>query len=88
METATITAGKMARCIDRTLALSSWDELHYKRKATPNGKRKLLRVALLRGRARFIALEFIWRKKRCVMVNAAFRFLFTAQPARGAATGR
>jgi len=55
METATITAGKMARCIDRTLALSSWDELHYKRKATPNGKRKLLRVALLRGRARFKA---------------------------------
>jgi hypothetical protein len=62
--------------------------LHYKRKATPNGKRKLLRAALLRGRARFVALEFICRKKRCVMVNAAFRFPITAPPARAAATRR
>jgi hypothetical protein len=62
--------------------------LHYKRKATPNGKRKLLRAALRRSRARFVALEFIWRKKRRVMVNAAFRFPLTSEPARGAATGR
>jgi hypothetical protein len=58
-ETATMKAGKTERCIDLTLALNSSDELHYKRKATPNGKQKLPRAVLARQRARFVALEFI-----------------------------
>jgi hypothetical protein len=48
--------------------------LHYKRKATPNGKQNLPRAVLARQRARFVALEFILRKRRLVMVNAGFRF--------------
>jgi hypothetical protein len=67
-------AGKTERCIDLTLALNSPDELHYKRKATPNGKQKLPRAVLARQRARFVALAFIWGKSRLVMVNAGFRF--------------
>jgi hypothetical protein len=73
-ETATMKAGKTERCIDLTLALNSSDELHYKRKATPNGKQKLPRAVLARPRARFVALKFILRKRRLVMVNAGFRF--------------
>jgi hypothetical protein len=49
----------MERSIDLTLALNSSDQLHYNRKATPNGKQKLPRAGLERQRARFIALEFI-----------------------------
>jgi hypothetical protein len=48
--------------------------LHYKRKATPNGKQNLPRAVLARQRACFVALEFILRKRRLVMVNAGFRF--------------
>jgi hypothetical protein len=56
----------------RTLTLNSSDELHYKRKATPNGKQKLPRAVLARPRARFVALKFILRKRRSVMVNGGF----------------
>jgi hypothetical protein len=48
--------------------------LHYKRKATPNGKQKLPRAVLARQRAGFVALEFILRKRLFAMVNAGFRF--------------
>ena len=58
-EMAMMMAGKVERCIDLTLALNSSDELHYKRKATPNGKQKLPRAVLARQRARYVALEFI-----------------------------
>jgi hypothetical protein len=49
----------MERCIDVLSKHNSSDKLHYKRKATPNGKQNLPRAALPRMRARFVALEFI-----------------------------
>jgi hypothetical protein len=47
--------------------------MQYRRKAQPIGKSRALRRILLRQAARFVALEFILRKRQSVMVNATFQ---------------
>jgi hypothetical protein len=48
--------------------------MQYRRKAQPIGKSGAPQRTLQRHSARFVALEFILRKRKCVMVNATFPF--------------